>query len=230
MLQNTIEKNPFIILIAMFFLMAISYNVAYFYTFGDSINFFLYIPTGISDLVKTGLITSLYSVIFLLLFKNIFIDPVFNGEFPSVGTLLTLSALVFVSNLFYFLILDKNYGSGYYMISELSFFTFSIVAFFGILYFFVREQSVSFLIGCFLSSLIVIAFFCGWLTAKFDINTAPFENKSKFLLYGDKVITAKVIRSFDKGILVMLNDKSSDINFIAWDEIKEAKFKKTSGF
>lgn len=230
MLQNTIEKNPLVLLISFFFLMAISFNIGYFYTFGDTINFFFYIPIDLTDLIKTGLVTILYTTFFLVIFKNVFVDPVFNNSFPSVTTLLTLSVFVFISNLFYFLILDPTYNSTYYLISELAFFAFSLVAFFGILYFFIREQSKNFLLGCFFASLIAIAFFTGWLAAKFDINKAPFENKSKILLQGDKVITAKVLRSFDKGVLVMLGGKGTDINFIAWEQIKEAKFKRVSGF
>jgi hypothetical protein len=131
--------------------------------------------------------------------------------------------------MFYFLILDETYDSTYYLISELAFFASSLVAFFGILYFFSSGQSKNFLIGTFFASLVIISLFSGWLSAKFEIRQAPLENKSKILLTNDKVITAKILRSFDKGILVMLN-KSQDINFISWNQIKEAKFKKVTGF
>jgi hypothetical protein len=229
MLRNTLEKNFVSLILVCFFLMSVAYNMAYFYAFGDALDFFLYIPMGILDLLKTGAMAFMYTMIFVAIFRNIFIDPVFNNEFPSVTTLLFLSVLVFISNLFYFLILDASYASNYYLISEIAFFAFSLVAFFGILYFFSREQSLNFLTGTFFASLIMIAFFTGWLSAKFDIKKAPFESKSKILLTSDKVITAKILRSFDKGILVMLG-KSNDINFISWDQIKEAKFKKISGF
>lgn len=229
MLRNTLERNFVSIFVICFFLMSVAYNMAYFYTFGDALDFFLYIPVSILDLLKTGAMAFIYTTIFVVIFRNIFIDPVFNNDFPSVTTLLFLSVLVFVSNLFYFLILDASYDSNYYLISELAFFAFSLVAFFGILYFFSSEQSLNFLTGTFFASLIMISFFTGWLNAKFDIKKAPFESKSKILLTGDKVITAKILRSFDKGILVMLG-KSNDINFISWDQIKEAKFKKVSGF
>jgi len=229
MLQNTIEKNFVPLLIISFFLMAVAHNIAYFYTFGDAVAFFLYVPISFIDLVKTGLVAFLYAIIFLAIFKNIFVDPVFNNDFPSVTALLIISILVFVSNLFYFLILDASYGSTYYLIAELAFFTFSLVALFGVIYFFSREKSTNFLLGTFMSSLIMISFFTGWLSAKFDIEKAPFENKSKILLNGDKVISAKILRSFDKGILVILG-KNSDINYISWDQIKEAKFKKVTGF
>ena len=229
MLENTTGKSFAISLLASFFLISASYNISYFYTFGDSLSFFLYLPLGFTDLVRTGLVASLYVIIFLGVFKSIFIDPVFNDDFPTVSSLLFLSVLVFISNLFYFLILDPNYKSGFYLISELAFFAFSLVAFFGILYFFCRQQSKDFLMGCFVASLIGISFFVGWLSATFDINRAPFESKSKILLVGDKIITAKVLRSFDKGMLVMLNN-STDINFISWDQVKEAKFKKVTGF
>ena len=208
--------------------MAVTYNVAYFYTFGDSVSFFLYTPVGVADIIKTGAVAFLYVMLFFLIFKNIFVDPVFNEEFPGVTTLLVLSILVFVSNLFYFLILDED-NSTYYLLSELVFFASSLVAFFGILYFFSREQSKGFLAVVFLCSLFVVAFFVGWLSAKFDIKNALFESKSKILLEGDKIVSAKILRSFNKGILVMLND-DRDINFISWDQIKEAKFKKVTGF
>lgn len=208
--------------------MAITYNLAYFNTFGDSITFFLYVPMTFVDLLKTGLLSFLFTILFVIVFKNIFLDPVFKNEFPSVVTLVVLSALVFISNLFYFLILDQNYNNAYYFLSEIAFFGFSLVAFFGILYFFAREQSREFLITSFFASLILVSFFIGWLTAKIDLNAAPFESKSKILLNNDKVISASILRSFDKGILVLLS-KNSDINFIPWSEIKEAKFKKVTG-
>ncbi len=208
--------------------MSIVYNMAYFYAFGDSLSFFLYVPIGFADLIKTGFVSLLFVLIFLGIFKNIFIDPVFNAEFPSIVTLLVLSALVFISNLFYFLILDKNYVTGYYFISEVAFFAFSLVAFFGILYFFSREQSKEFLTISFFVSMILISFFIGWMTAKSDLKSAPFESQSKILLTGDRVVSASILRSFDKGILVLLT-RNSDINFIPWTEIKEAKLKKVTG-
>ncbi len=229
MLQNAIAKNFMPLLVICFFLMSVAYNISYFYTFGDSIDFFLYVPIGFVDLIKTGAVAFLYTGVFLAIFRNIFLDPVFSSNFPSVTSLLFLSILVFISNLFYFLILDANYDSTYYLVSELAFFAFSLVAFFGILYFFSRDQSHDFLTGAFFASLVMISFFVGWINAKFDIKKAPFESKSKILLAGDKVITAKILRSFDKGILVMLG-KSNEINFISWDQIKEAKFKKVTSF
>ena len=228
MLQNTIERNFIVTFIVCFFLMAVTYNLSYFYTFGDSLSFFLYVPITFVDLLKTGLMSFLFVIIFLLIFKNIFIDPVFKGEFPNVVILLIISALVFISNLFYFLILDQDPNNSYYFISEMAFFAFSLVAFFGILYFFAREQSKEFLLVAFFSSMILISFFIGWLTARVDMNSAPFESKSKILLNNDKIISASILRSFDKGILVLLST-NSDINFIPWSEIKEAKFKKVTG-
>lgn len=228
MLQNTIEKNLIISFILTFFLMSVVYNMSYFNTFGDAMSYFLYVPISFIDLLKTGFVALLFTAIFIGVFKHIFIDPVFNGEFPSVIMLLILSGLVFVSNLFYFLILDNNYASSYYFVSEVAFFAFSLVAFFGILYFFAREQSREFLLISFFCSMILVSFFIGWLAAKSDIRSTPFESKSKILLNSDRVISASILRSFDKGLLVLLG-RNRDINFIPWSEIKEAKFKRVTG-
>ncbi|MDA9231391.1 hypothetical protein N9O56_02350 [Rickettsiales bacterium] len=229
MLRDAISNNFVSFLVIAFFLMSISYNMAYFNSFGDSLNFFLYIPIGLIDLLKTGAISLLYGGLFLIVFRKIFLNPVFSGESPGIITLLILSTLVLVSNVLYFVILDAHSKSTFYLISELAFWSFSLVAFFGILYFFSSEQSEAFLAGTFFASLILIAFFVGWVNAKFDIKKIPYENRSKILLSSDKVISAKVIRSFEKGLLVVIGNRKTDINFISWDQIKEAKFKKVTG-
>ncbi len=54
MLRDAISNNFVSFLVIAFFLMSISYNMAYFNSFGDSLNFFLYIPVGLIDLLKTG--------------------------------------------------------------------------------------------------------------------------------------------------------------------------------
>jgi hypothetical protein len=229
MLENTIEKNYFLPLIVVFFLVAITHNIAYFHTFGGSLSFFLYIPMSFTDLVKTGLVASLYLIIYIIIFQNIFIDPVINKKFPSIIFLLVLSVLVFIINIVYFLVLEDKSDNIYNLIAELLFVTFTLTAFFGIIYFFLQEKSNNFLIITFIFSLIAVSWFTGFVDARIDIWKAPREGKSKILLVGDKIISAKVLRSFSKGILVMIS-KNSDINFISWDQIKEAKFKRVNKY
>ncbi len=229
MLRDAISNNFASFLVIAFFLMSISYNMAYFNSFGDSLNFFLYVPVGFIDLLKTGAVALLYASIFLIIFRKIFLNPVFSGEFPGVVTLLTLSILFLISNFFYLVILDPYGNKTFYLIAELAFWSLSLVTLFGLLYFFSSEQSDAFLAGSFFASLILIAFFVGWINAKFDIKKISNENRSKILLSSDKVISAKIIRSFEKGLLVIINNKGTDINFISWDRIKEAKFKRVTG-
>jgi len=227
MLEKTVEKFFIPILLIAFFLMACAYNLAYFNTFGDSYSYFLYVPMGFADIIKTGLVSFLLVSIFLIIFKPIFLDPAFQGEFPGPTTLLVLSALVFISNLLYFVIFT-NSREIYSMVSELLFYCFSLVCFFGILYFFTKDKSQQFLLVIFFCSLIPISLLVGWINARIDISNASDEAKSKILLKSNKVVSAKILRSFEKGIFVLIKS-DTDINFIAWDEIKEAKFKRVSG-
>ncbi len=114
------------------------------------------------------------------------------------------------------------------LVSELLFYTFSLVCFFGILYFFTKDKPQQFLLVIFFCSLVPISLLVGWVNARIDISNASNEAKSKILLKSNKVVSAKILRSFEKGIFVLVKN-DTDINFISWDEIKEAKFKRVSG-
>jgi hypothetical protein len=81
----------------------------------------------------------------------------------------------------------------------------------------------------FYASLILIALLIGLVDAKIMLNAKQNEAKSQILFKDEKVISANVVRSFDKGLFLII-DKKTGINFISWDEIKEVKFKKVGGF
>ena len=85
----------------------------------------------------------------MIIFRKIFLNPVFSGEFPGVVTLLTLSILFLISNFFYLVILDPYSNKTFYLIAELAFWSLSLVTLFGLLYFFSSEQSDAFLAGSF---------------------------------------------------------------------------------
>jgi hypothetical protein len=103
------------------------------------------------------------------------------------------------------------------------------VCFFSIFYHFTKTQSRQVIFTIFVLSLIPIALFVGWADAKLDTINFSEESKSKILLSNDKVVSAKLIRSLNKGMLVMI-DSSTSVNFIAWDQIKEIKFKRVNSF
>ena len=132
-------------------------------------------------------------------------------------------------NFSYFTISVNSYDKIYSLISEALLYVFSITCFFSIVYYFARSQSPQLLITVFFLSLIPVSFFIGWIDAKLDIESFSSEAKSKILLNSDKIVSAKILRSFEKGILIM-TENSNSINFISWDQIKEAKFKKVSSF
>ena len=81
----------------------------------------------------------------------------------------------------------------------------------------------------FFCSLIPISYLVGWANAKADIISTPNEAKSRILLKSNKAVSAKILRSFDKGMFVIIGSSTSGVNFISWDEIKEIKFKKVTG-
>jgi len=229
MIERTFEHSFAAIIFMAFFVIAIIYNIGYFNAIGDSITYFFYIPTGFTDLVKTGLYASVLVLLFLVLFKSVMINPAFKGIFPTAKLILWTSASVLICNLCYFSISINSYGKLLSLASEALLYVFAITCFFSITYHLCRNQSRQILFFIFLLSLIPTALFVGWLDAKLDVMNFSDEAKSKILLQNDKVITAKLLRSFDRGMLVMI-DSSSNINFITWDQIKEVKFKRVNSF
>lgn len=216
--------------IIMFFICTAAYNIAYFNTLGDSIWYFFYIPITVSDMIKTGLAVCIPMLATLLVFKPILIDPAFNRKPPSPRALFISAVLVLVSNLFYFTIFIDSPDHNYSLISESAFYIFSFICLLVIVYYFSSELSQTSLLAIFFISLIPIAFLIGVIDAKFTIISSTSDAKSQILLDSNKVVNANVLRSFDKGIFLIINNNTSNVNFISWDEIKEIKFKKVTSF
>lgn len=229
MIERTFERCFAAIIFMAFFIIAIVYNIGYFNAIGDSLSYFFYIPIGFTDLIKTGLYASVAVLFFLTIAKTVMINPAFKTIFPSAKLILTTSAGVLICNLSYFSISINSYGKGLSLGAEALLYAFAITCFFSIVYHFCRAQSRQILFSIFLLSLIPTALLVGWFDAKLDLFNFSNEAKSKILLQNDKVITAKLLRSFDRGMLVMI-DNSSNTNFITWDQIKEVKFKRVNSF
>jgi len=229
MIERTFERSFAAIIFMAFFIIALVYNIGYFNAIGESISYFFYIPTGFFDLIKTGLYASVMILFFLTISKSITIDPAFKGISPSPKVILASSAGVLICNLSYFTISINSYGKTLSLAAEALLYAFAIICFFSIIYHLCKTQSRQILFSIFLLSLIPTALFVGWVDAKLDLLNFSNEAKSKILLQNDKVITAKLLRSFDRGMLVMI-DSSPNINFVTWDQIKEVKFKRVNSF
>jgi len=227
--ENFFDRSFVAIAVAMFFVYATLYNVGYFSVFGNSWRYFFYVPTSIFDIIKTGLMMIVPLAIILLIFKPILINPAFKGIFPSPNILLIMATLVLASNLLYLVIFADSQNRLLVLILESSFYIFSIMCFLIIIYYFLTELSQQSLMIIFFISLIPISYFIGLVNAKIDINSSFYSPKSQILLKNDNVISTNILRSLDKGILVM-TDSAANINFIIWDEIKEVKFKKIYNF
>jgi hypothetical protein len=229
MLNDIFNRSFVAIVVIMFFVYATLYNIGYFSVFGNSWWYFFYIPTSIFDIIKTGLMMIVPLAIILLIFKKILINPAFNGAFPSPNILLTMAALVLLSNLLYLVIFADSQNRLFSLILEASFYIFSIICFITIIYYFLTELAPQSLMSIFFVSLIPICYIIGLINAKIDINSSFYSNKSQILLVNNNVVSANILRSFDKGIFVM-TDSAANLNFIIWDEIKEIKFRKNYNF
>lgn len=225
------ENFAIITLIISFFICSIAYNIAYFGYFGDSILYFLYIPISFFDLVKTGLFMILPLFLFLVLFKPILINPVLSGKFASPTSLLLISVMALVCNLFYFGIFVDYYDQFNSMVFESLFYSFLLIFGIGITYYFCKDKSEKSIFLIFALTLFPVAFLLGFIDARFTSYFFTSESKSQILLKTDRIVSAKILRSFDSGIFIISSNQSAinNINFIPWDEIKEVKFKKVSG-
>lgn len=228
MLEKLFDRSFMVLFIVMFFVCSVAYNVAYFATLGDSMWYFFYIPSSIFDIIKTGLMMLLPLIIVLIIFKPILVNPAFTGNFPSGTVLLIMAALVLASNFLYVLVSPNLQNKSLVLAFEILFYIAALVCFIAIVYYFSADKSPQFLMIIFLLSLIPTAFLIGVADAKISVNAVYSETKSQILLSSDKVISAKILRSFDKGMLMMVN--VSSVNFVAWDGIKEVKFKRVGSF
>jgi hypothetical protein len=229
MLEKLFDRSFLALSVIMFFVCATIYNIGYFGTLGDSLWYFFYIPTSIFDIIKTGLIMLFPLIIVLMVFKPFFINPAFDNGFPTGTALLVMAVLVLASNFIYSLISSSSQNRPLILSFEILFYLSTIVCVFAIIYYFLTNSSPQALMIVFLLSLIPVAFLIGIADAKESINSRYSETKSQILLKSDKIISAKILRSFDKGLFVM-TDSASNLNFIIWDEIKEIKFKKVYNF
>jgi hypothetical protein len=203
--------------------------VGYFSVLGDTFLYFLYLPITFNDVVKTGLSVFFPFIVALLVFKPILIDPAFNGRFPGPGILLTAAIAVLISNLLYFAMFIDSPNAGYAVASECVFYVSLVLCFFSIVYYFASEYSQQFILSIFFASLIPLSLLFGIIDAKITNYSILKEAKSQILLNSDKVVRANILRSFDKGMFLMINN-TNNINFVSWSEIKEVKFKKVTGF
>ena len=142
--------------------------------------------------------------------------------------LFIIAILVLATNLSYFVVFADMPNRIFSLISEVLFYAFTIIGFFGILYHFIKDQSRQLIMVIFFCSIIPISLLIGWVNAKIDIRSVSNEAKSRILLKSNKAVSAKILRSFEKGMFVIIGSNTG-VNFISWDEIKEVKFKKVSG-
>ena len=229
MLDDFFDRFFALSLLAVFFLCATIYNIGYFGTLGDSFWYALYVPITIFDIIKTGFVMAIPLIFILLAFKPVLINPAFKNEFPGAYVLLFVAAMVMVSNLLYFTVFIDSPNQTLSIISEASFYIFAIVCVIAIVYYLFTTASPQFLMIIFLVSLLPISLIVGIVDAKIAINSNSKNAKSQILLKNDIVINANILRSFDKGMFVIISNASS-FHFVSWDEIKEVKFKKVSGF
>jgi hypothetical protein len=228
--ENFFNRFFMVIAGAMFFVYATLYNIGYFAVFGNSWWYFFYVPTSIFDIIKTGLIMIVPLAIILLIFKPILINPAFRGIFPGPNILLSMAALVLASNVLHLVIFADSQNKPLSLVLEGSFYLFALMCFMTILYYFLTEVSPQSLMAIFFVSLVPLSYFIGVINAKIDINSTLYSNKSQILLTNDNVVSANILRSFDKGVFVITDSFANSINFITWDSIKEVKFKKIYNF
>lgn len=228
MLEKLFDRS-FLVSLVVFFVCAIIYNVGYFGTLGGSLWYFFYVPTSFFDIIKTGLMMLFALILILMVFKPILINPVFNNRFPGGVVLLMMATLVLASNFLHFSVFANSQNRSLSLVFEVMFYMFALVCFIAIVYYFLINALPQHLLTAFFLSLIPISFVIGVIDAKVSINASYHETKSYIILKNDKVVSANVLRSFDKGMFVIMGSPSN-IDFIVWDQIKGVKFKKVSGF
>lgn len=227
--EGFFERSFAIVLVLMFIVCSAIYNVGYFSVFGDTFWYLLYLPVTFHDIVKTGLAMLFPFLVMLLIFKPVLIDPAFNAKFPGPRILLTVAVAVLASNLLYFAIFIDSADRTYALVFECLFYICSALCFFAIIYYFASECSQQLLLSIFFASLLPLSFLFGVVDAKIAANSAIKDSKSQILLTNDKIVSANILRSFDSGMFLIINNTTS-INFVSWDEVKEVKFKKVSSF
>lgn len=229
MSEGFFDRSFAVMLVLVFFACSATYNVGYFSTFGDTFWYFLYLPITFYDIVKTGLAMLLPFLLMLIVCKPVLVDPAFNGRFPGPKILLTVAVAVLLSNLLYFAIFINSSNLNYALVSECFFYISSVLCFFAVVYYFASEYSQQFVLSIFFAGLIPLAFLFGVVDAKIAVNSTARGTKSQILLSNSKVVSANILRSFDKGMFLIIDNPSS-INFVSWSEIKEVKFRKISSF
>ena len=227
MVKKLLDESLVFFLLAMFFIYSISYNIGYFTTLGDSLWYFFYVPITLIDIIKVGLVMLIPLILILWVFKPLIVNPAFGGDFPRPNLLLTIAGLVLVSNFLYFVFFIDSQNKSLSLISEIAFYIFSIICLITVVYYFLNNASEHSLLTIFFISLIPITFIIGMIDAKISINFNKTETKSQILMKSNNVVNANILRSFEKGVFVMINNTNS-FHFIGWDEVKEIKFKKVN--
>jgi hypothetical protein len=229
MLEKLFDRSLIFILVTMFFVYSVAYNIGYFYILGDSLRYFLYIPISLIDIIKTGLVLLFPLFIILIIFKPILISPIFKGSLPSGNILLVVTIILLVSILFYFVTFANTQEKMLYLAMETIFYLFSIICLAIIIYYFISGVAPQYFLIVFFLLLIPFSFTIGTTNAKFATIASVHETKSQITLKTNQVVSANILRNFDKGILIM-NGNNKHTNFIAWDEIRWIKFKRVSSF
>ncbi|MFT6077242.1 MAG: hypothetical protein ACJATU_000437 [Rickettsiales bacterium] len=222
MLEKFFDRSFVFILLVIFLVGSAFYNVGYFTIAGGSLSYFSHMPITFLDIIKTGFGVLIPLVLLLMIFKPILIDPAFKREFPTAPLLLVMAVAVFVTNFLYFAVFIYSPNQALSIISEMAFYIFALICLLTVVYYFSSSWGAEILVTIFFFSIIPLTFLIGVADAKFDTSTRYYESKTRILLGSDKVVRANVLRSFEKGVFVIM-DKSGNVNFIPWNEIKAIK-------
>jgi len=186
-------------------------------------------PISFTDIIKTGLVLITPLLIILIVFKPILINPILNRALPNGNIMLAMTMILLLTVLCYFIIFDNTNNKMLSLFMEAMFYIFATACFAIIVYYFMSGAAPQHFLLAFFLLLIPFSFAIGTLDAKFSSISSFYESKSRITLTNDQVVSANILRNFDKGILVMgINDKYT--NFITWDEIKWIKFKEVNSF
>ncbi|MCE3255679.1 MAG: hypothetical protein K0R25_1173 [Rickettsiaceae bacterium] len=221
--EKLFDYSYMLLLVVMFFVCASFYNIGYFGTLGDSIWYFFYVPTTIFDIIKTGFMMIVPMTVLLLVFKPILLNPILKGELPSASFLMIMSVLVLISNFLYFAVFINSSNQSLSLLSEIAFYIFSLLCLIAVVYYFFLNTSPQILITIFLISLLPISLVIGLVDARIASDFSYIGNRSQILLQNNKVVSATILRSFEKGIFVK-HGKLSAVHFISADRIQEIKF------
>jgi hypothetical protein len=129
---------------------------------------------------------------------------------------------IFVTNFLYFAVFINSPNKSLSIISKMALYIFVLICLVATAYRTSSSWLTEIIETISLFSITPLNFLIVVSNAKFNTSNRYYESKTRILLGIKKVFRANVLRSFEKGVFVIM-DKSGNVNFIPWNEIKAIK-------